>query len=66
MPPLAEITQLIVFGVLALAERVCLTAGLGELSSELGPVSQAPVDSHCFAGPGNRCPVQASINAYRY
>jgi hypothetical protein len=35
-------------------------------SSELGPVSQAPVDSHCFAGPGNRCPVQASINAFPY
>jgi hypothetical protein len=29
---------------------------------EVGPVSQAAVDGHCFAGPGNRVPVQASIN----
>ena len=30
---------------------VGLPAGLAEPSGEVGPVSQAPVDSHCFAGP---------------
>ena len=28
-----------------------LSAGLAEPSGEVGPVSQAPVDGHCFAGP---------------
>ena len=27
--------------------------GVWKPSGEVGPVSQAPVDSHCFAGPGN-------------
>ena len=26
------------------------------------PVGLAPGESHCFAGPGNRCLVQTSIN----
>jgi len=32
-------------------KRVGLPAGLAEPSGEVGPVSQAPVDTHCFAGP---------------
>ncbi len=39
----------------------CQTDRAG-VQCKVGPVSQATVDSHCFAGPGNRCPVQASIN----
>ena len=39
-------------GVWALRWKlVGLPAGLAEPSGEVGPVSQAPVDSHCFAGP---------------
>ena len=50
-------------GVWALIwKQVGLSAGLAELLGEAGPVSQAPVDRHCFAGPGNRCLVQTSIN----
>ena len=51
------------WGVWALCwKRVGLPVGLAEPLGEVGPVSQAPVDSHCFAGPGNRCLVQTSIN----
>ena len=50
-------------GVWALIwKQVGLSAGLADLLGEAGPVSQAPVDRHCFAGPGNRCLVQTSIN----
>ena len=49
------------FGLCA-GSRFCLSAGLGEPTGDLGPVSQAPVDCLSFAGPGNRCPVQTSIN----
>ena len=31
-------------------EAGCLPVGLAEPLGEVGPVSQAPVDSHCFAG----------------
>ena len=50
-------------GVWALSwKQVVLLSGLGEPLGDLGPVSQDPVDSHCFASPGNRCLVQTSIN----
>ena len=31
-------------------KRACLSVGLAKLTGEVGPISQAPVDSHCFAG----------------